>query len=196
MLRKLKHSCGALFYSALSLYGGVKIKKIIVFIFVSFCFVSLLSFKSNIKASDSGEIYDYVVIDDNYCSHFYFTYYDIDSNYQYYADYSEYCSQNTYNGIVDYNGVFITILNDLFDYHHSLSYNEGLINGRAEVFNYIENDSIYSASDIILGIIQAPFDIIQNAFNFEVFGINFSTIITFLISIGIFIFAFRFIRGK
>ena len=55
-----------------------------------------------------------------------------------------------------------------------------------------EKGASFKLKDLLFGIIDAPFNIIKSALNFEIFGINLSSVILFLISTSLVFFVIRF----
>lgn len=55
-----------------------------------------------------------------------------------------------------------------------------------------EKGATFKLKDLLFGIIDAPFNIIKSALNFEIFGINLSSVILFLISTSLVFFVVRF----
>lgn len=80
---------------------------------------------------------------------------------------------------------------------YSEGYNLGLEEGKVEglQLGYAqyeeEKGSIYDLKDLIFTIINAPFNIIKGALNFEVFGVNVSGLVLFLVSCGLVVFVLK-----
>lgn len=67
--------------------------------------------------------------------------------------------------------------------------NEGIQLGYAQYED--EKGSIYELKNLIFSIINAPFNIIKGSLNFEVFGVNVSGLVLFLISCGLVVFVLK-----
>ena len=81
---------------------------------------------------------------------------------------------------------------------YAIGYSVGEENGikKGKTIGYKEYEDEKGASfklkDLLFGIIDAPFNIIKSALNFEIFGINLSSVILFLISTSLVFFVIRF----
>lgn len=68
-------------------------------------------------------------------------------------------------------------------------YNDGLTAGREAGYKngydegYSAGSSVIQVKDVFIDILEAPFNILKNAFNFEILGINFSSILVGVVSI-------------
>lgn len=84
------------------------------------------------------------------------------------------------------------------DSGYDIGYSVGEENGikKGKIIGYKEYEDEKGASfklkDLFFGIIDAPFNIIKSALNFEIFGINLSSVILFLISTSLVFFVIRF----
>lgn len=74
------------------------------------------------------------------------------------------------------------------------AYDRGYEEGQNYVWNLIENDQVYSAKDIIIGIFDAPLRILEKAFTFEIFGIEVYNIILFVMTMGIVYFVWKKVK--
>ena len=66
--------------------------------------------------------------------------------------------------------------NDGFDQ----GYNDGFIDGKDEIINSNE-----SFKDLMFSIVDAPFNVLSNAFNFTIFGINLSSLLIAIVSLAL-----------
>ena len=64
---------------------------------------------------------------------------------------------------------------------HQIGYDEG----------YSVGSSVVQVKDVFIDILEAPFNILKNAFNFEILGINFSSILVGVVSILLVAFVIR-----
>lgn len=68
-------------------------------------------------------------------------------------------------------------------------YNDGLTAGREAGYKngydegYSAGSSVVQVKDVFIDILEAPFNILKNSFNFEILGINFSSILVGVVSI-------------
>lgn len=69
-------------------------------------------------------------------------------------------------------------------------YRYGVTVGRSQVENNVE-----TGKNLFLSILDAPFTLIRNIFNFEILGINVSSVIFFILSVLLIGFAIRKIKG-
>ncbi len=67
---------------------------------------------------------------------------------------------------------------------------KGIIKGYAQYEE--EKGSSFKLKDLVFSIINAPFNIIKGALNFEIFGVNVSGLVLFLISCGLVFFVIKF----
>ena len=77
-----------------------------------------------------------------------------------------------------------------YDRYGAQRYNDGLRDGRSRA----QND-INTGKDLFFGILDAPFTLIRNIFNFEILGINISAVIFFILSVLLIGFVIRKIKG-
>lgn len=74
-----------------------------------------------------------------------------------------------------------------FELGEKKGFDEGVIKGQT-------NDP-YDLGDFLFSIIDAPFRVIREALNFEILGFNVSEILFFIITISLFAFVLKYIRG-
>ena len=81
-----------------------------------------------------------------------------------------------------------------YDTGYSLGEDSGIKKGKVLGYKEYENDkgSSIKFKDLVFGVIDAPFNVIKNALNFEIFGINLANVILFLISTSLVFFVIRF----
>lgn len=97
-----------------------------------------------------------------------------------------------------YNNGYNMGFSDGEDSGYDIGYSVGEENGikKGKTIGYKEYEDEKGASfklkDLLFGIIDAPFNIIKSALNFEIFGINLSSVILFLISTSLVFFVIRF----
>jgi hypothetical protein len=73
---------------------------------------------------------------------------------------------------------------------HEVGLGEGIQKGYAEYEN--ERGSALKLKDMIMQMINAPFKIIKEVLNFDIFGVNISSLVFFIISICLVFFVIRF----
>lgn len=81
-----------------------------------------------------------------------------------------------------------------YDIGYSLGEENGIKKGKTIGYKEYEDEkgASFKLKDLLFGIIDAPFNIIKSALNFEIFGINLSSVILFLISTSLVFFVIRF----
>lgn len=81
-----------------------------------------------------------------------------------------------------------------YDIGYSVGEENGIKKGKTIGYKEYEDEkgSSFKLKDLLFGIIDAPFNIIKSALNFEIFGINLSSVILFLISTSLVFFVIRF----
>lgn len=81
-----------------------------------------------------------------------------------------------------------------YDIGYSVGEENGLKKGKTIGYKEYEDEkgASFKLKDLLFGIIDAPFNIIKSALNFEIFGINLSSVILFLISTTLVFFVIRF----
>lgn len=81
-----------------------------------------------------------------------------------------------------------------YDIGYSVGEENGIKKGKAIGYKEYEDEkgASFKLKDLLFGIIDAPFNIIKSALNFEIFGINLSSVILFLISTSLVFFVIRF----
>lgn len=81
-----------------------------------------------------------------------------------------------------------------YDIGYSVGEENGIKKGKTIGYKEYEDEkgASFKLKDLIFGIIDAPFNIIKSALNFEIFGINLSSVILFLISTSLVFFVIRF----
>lgn len=77
-----------------------------------------------------------------------------------------------------------------YDIYGAQRYNDGLRDGRTQAMNDID-----TGKNLFFGILDAPFQLIKNIFNFEILGINISAVIFFILSVLLIAFVIRKIKG-
>ncbi|HHW89947.1 MAG TPA: hypothetical protein GX745_03480 [Clostridiales bacterium] len=90
--------------------------------------------------------------------------------------------------------LFPIMVNLIKEYENEKGYNEGYNDGKSYVWDLIENDQVYNAKDIILGIFDAPLRILEKAFTFEIFGIEIYNIILFIMTMGVVWFVWKKVK--
>lgn len=93
-----------------------------------------------------------------------------------------------------YNMGFIDGEDSGYDTGYRKGEEDGIIKGKTIGYKEYEDEkgSTFKLKDLLFGIIDAPFNIIKSALNFEIFGINLSSVILFLISTSLVFFVVRF----
>lgn len=81
-----------------------------------------------------------------------------------------------------------------YDIGYSVGEEYGIKKGKTIGYKEYEDEkgASFKLKDLLFGIIDAPFNIIKSALNFEIFGINLSSVILFLISTSLVFFVIRF----
>lgn len=81
-----------------------------------------------------------------------------------------------------------------YDIGYSVGEENGIEKGKTIGYKEYEDEkgASFKLKDLLFGIIDAPFNIIKSALNFEIFGINLSSVILFLISTSLVFFVIRF----
>lgn len=81
-----------------------------------------------------------------------------------------------------------------YDIGYSVGEENGIKKGKTIGYKEYEDEkgANFKLKDLLFGIIDAPFNIIKSALNFEIFGINLSSVILFLISTSLVFFVIRF----
>lgn len=81
-----------------------------------------------------------------------------------------------------------------YDIGYSVGEENGIKKGKTIGYKEYEDEkgASFKLKDLLFGIIDAPFNIIKSALNFEIFGINLSSVILFLISTSLVFFVIRF----
>lgn len=81
-----------------------------------------------------------------------------------------------------------------YDIGYSVGEENGIKKGKTIGYKEyeVEKGASFKLKDLLFGIIDAPFNIIKSALNFEIFGINLSSVILFLISTSLVFFVIRF----
>lgn len=81
-----------------------------------------------------------------------------------------------------------------YDIGYSVGEENGIKKGKTIGYKEYEDEkgASFKLKDLLFGIIDAPFNIIKSALNFEIFGINLSIVILFLISTSLVFFVIRF----
>lgn len=81
-----------------------------------------------------------------------------------------------------------------YDIGYSVGEEDGIKKGKTIGYKEYEDEkgASFKLKDLLFGIIDAPFNIIKSALNFEIFGINLSSVILFLISTSLVFFVIRF----
>ena len=81
-----------------------------------------------------------------------------------------------------------------YDIGYSVGEENGMQKGKTIGYKEYEDEkgASFKLKDLLFGIIDAPFNIIKSALNFEIFGINLSSVILFLISTSLVFFVIRF----
>lgn len=82
------------------------------------------------------------------------------------------------------------IIQAMVDLMKAQEYNKG----QAYVWNEVEEGNVYNAKDIILGIFDAPLRILEEAFTFEIFGIEMYNIILFIMTMGVVYFVWKKVK--
>lgn len=77
-----------------------------------------------------------------------------------------------------------------YDIYGAQRYNDGLRDGRTQAMNDID-----TGKNLFFGILDAPFQLIKNIFNFEILGINISAVIFFILSVLLIAFVIRKLKG-
>ena len=77
-----------------------------------------------------------------------------------------------------------------------IGYDEGYDVGFNEGFSQGLSDNPYGFKEMFFGILDAPFNVIRNALNFEIFGLNISSFILFILTGVIAVFVIGKIGGK
>lgn len=75
-----------------------------------------------------------------------------------------------------------------YDQGYDVGLNDGIEQGQSE--------DPYGLDDMFFGILDAPFNVIRNALNFEILGINISSFVLFIITALIVVFVIKKIGGK
>lgn len=84
--------------------------------------------------------------------------------------------------------------NEKYEEYGVQRYNDGFREGHSIGFSKAQN-SVTTGKNLFLAILDAPFQLIRNIFNFKIFGIDISSVIFFIMSICLIGFALRKIRG-
>lgn len=81
-----------------------------------------------------------------------------------------------------------------YDIGYSVGEEDGIKKGKTIGYKEYEDEkgASFKLKDLLFGVIDAPFNIIKSALNFEIFGINLSSVILFLISTSLVFFVVRF----
>ena len=81
-----------------------------------------------------------------------------------------------------------------YDIGYSVGEENGIKKGKTIGYKEYEDEkgASFKLKDLLFGIIDAPFNIIKSALNFEIFGINLSSVILSLISTSLVFFVIRF----
>lgn len=81
-----------------------------------------------------------------------------------------------------------------YDIGYSVGEENGIKKGKTIGYKEYEDEkgASFKLKDLLFGIIDAPFNIIKSALNFEIFGINLSSVILFLISTSLVFFVIKF----
>lgn len=81
-----------------------------------------------------------------------------------------------------------------YDIGYSVGEENGIKKGKTIGYKEYEDEkgASFKLKDLLFGIIDAPFNIIKSALNFEIFGINLSSVILFFISTSLVFFVIRF----
>ena len=81
-----------------------------------------------------------------------------------------------------------------YDIGYSVGEENGIKKGKTIGYKEYEDEkgASFKLKDLLFGIIDAPFNIIKSSLNFEIFGINLSSVILFLISTSLVFFVIRF----
>lgn len=81
-----------------------------------------------------------------------------------------------------------------YDIGYSAGEENGIKNGKTIGYKEYEDEkgASFKLKDLLFGIIDAPFNIIKSALNFEIFGINLSSVILFLMSTSLVFFVIKF----
>jgi hypothetical protein len=85
-----------------------------------------------------------------------------------------------------------------YDDVYRRAYDSGYYDGRIYGYNKGVLDTDGASNNLrslVLGIIDAPFGVLQDVLNFEVFGINISSLVMFFISLSITVFVIKQFRG-
>lgn len=100
--------------------------------------------------------------------------------------------EGSYN--IGYNMGFSDGEDSGYDIGYSVGEENGIKKGKTIGYKEYEDEkgASFKLKDLLFGIIDAPFNIIKSALNFEIFGINLSSVILFLISTSLVFFVIRF----
>lgn len=77
-----------------------------------------------------------------------------------------------------------------------IGYDEGYDVGLNDGIEQGQSEDPYGLDDMFFGILDAPFNVIRNALNFEILGINISSFVLFIITAFIVLFVIKKIGGK
>lgn len=95
---------------------------------------------------------------------------------------------------IGYNRGFSDGEDSGYDIGYSVGEENGIKKGKTIGYKEYEDEkgASFKLKDLLFGIIDAPFNIIKSALNFEIFGINLSSVILFLISTSLVFFVIKF----